>query len=212
MRRILGPTAAVGGAAAAVILMAGPALAAPSVTITPASGLTNGQQVTVKVTGYPANMSGLFVVECNGKAAADPGTAHCDTTNLGTMTTDASGSGSTTFKVKTGTIGDGTCAAGSTDCVIAVAPAAGGTAANTAGGAIAFAAASTGGGTTTGGSTTGGSTTGGSTTAGGSTGAVSGGTTTTTGKPFGLEMGLGAALVLAGLGAGGFALRRRVNA
>lgn len=213
MRRILGSTAAVGGAVAAVLLTAGPALAAPAVTVTPSTGLTDGQQVTVKVTGYPANMSGLFVVECNPTAATNPGTAHCDTTNLGTMTTDASGAGSTTFKVKIGTIGDGTCAAGSTNCLIAVAPAAGGNTTNTSGSPISFAAASTGG-STTGGSTTGGSTTGGTTTGGSTTsgGTVAGGTSTSTGKPFSLELGLGAALIAAGLGAGGFALRRRVNA
>jgi len=210
MRRILGSTAAVGGAIAALMFTAGPALAAPGVTVSPPSGLSNGSTVSVSATGFPASSS-FFVVECNSKAATDPGTVHCDLGNVVPLTTDSSGAGKATFTVKTGAIGDGTCAAGG-QCLIAVGPASGSNTTNTGGAPISFAAASTGG-STTGGSTTGGTTTGG-TTAGGTTsgGTVAGGTSTSTGKPFGLELGLGAALIAAGLGAGGFALRRRVNA
>jgi len=203
MRRILGPMAAVGGAAAAVILMAGPALAAPSATVSPNTGLKNGDKVTVSVKGYPASQSGLLIVECNPTALKSPGAAHCDITNLGSMTIDASGNGTATFTVKTGTIGDGACNPGDT-CAIAVSNASGDPTL-TAGAPITFAGAPT---APSAAPTTG--TSGGSTTTGGST--VTGGTSTSTGKPFGLEMGLGAALVLAGLGAGGYALRRRVSA
>lgn len=211
MRRILGPTAAVGGALAAVLLSAGPALAAPAVTVSPSSGLSNGSTVHVKFTGFKAGDT-VAVVECS-PLAATKGSAACDTGSVKIVTADANGAGETDYTVKTGQIGtlaDSKCPPATDSCVITAALLSDN---NTNGFApITFATATTGG-STTGGSTTGGATTGGSTTGGSTTGgAVAGGTSTDTGKPFGLELGLGAALVAAGLGAGGFALRRRVHA
>ncbi len=189
MRRFFVPTSLAAGFAAATIAFAGPALAATSVSVSPSTGLSSGDSVTVTYSGFPANAS-LFVLECNPKAAADPGSAHCDLTGATPTTADASGAGTAKFTVKTGTIGDGTC---TTDCLVAVSDAAG---TNAGAGQITFGSAS--------GGTTSGST--------GSTGAVSGGTTTSTGKPFGLELGLGALLLALGAGFGITTLRRRVSA
>lgn len=195
MRRFLVPSAIAGGVIAASIAFAGPALAAPTVTVSPSSGLANGASVNVTFSGFPANAS-LFILECNATAATSPGATHCDLGTAKPVTANASGAGSGTFTVKTGTVGDGTCPPASGDCLVAVSDATG---ANAGGAPIKFASS----GSTSG--STGGSTSG---STGGSTGAVSGGTTTSTGKPFTLELGLGALLLAAGLAFGVRSLRR----
>ena len=101
--------------AAVFAIVAAPtaAFAAASVTVTPASGVTDGQSVTVSGTGFKANAS-LVIVECSAPASQ----AACDTTNLGSATANAAGTFSATFKVKSGTIGNGSC---TTTCYIAAA-------------------------------------------------------------------------------------------
>ena len=100
---------------AAFALMALPtaAFAAPAITVAPASGVTDGQEVTITGTGYPASTA-LVVVECS--APADQ--AACDTANIGSATSDASGAVTAKFKVKSGAIGNGSCAS---TCYLAVA-------------------------------------------------------------------------------------------
>src|SRR5947208_16875548 len=95
-------------AAAFVLMAASPASAAtPTVTASPATGLVNGQVVTLTGSGYEAN-HGIFILECVSGAGASA----CDVNHLKTVTTDATGAFSVTFPVATGVIGNGTCNAG----------------------------------------------------------------------------------------------------
>jgi hypothetical protein len=66
-----------------------PAATAQTVTVTPATGLTTGQTVTVTATGFSPNES-LAVTECADKGTAT-GPGDCDLTNLQTVTSDANG-------------------------------------------------------------------------------------------------------------------------
>ncbi|TAM93253.1 MAG: hypothetical protein EPN43_01010 [Jatrophihabitans sp.] len=90
-----GAVAAVG---AAVLAFASPAAAAPSLTVTPSTGLTNGQSVTVTLSGFPANAGGINIVQC---LASGTGAADCDVNDaqLG-KTADASGSLTVTMPVR----------------------------------------------------------------------------------------------------------------
>ena len=120
-------------ATALVLAMPSAASAAtPSIAVSPATGLTSGQKVTVTGSNFPAGL-GLFILQCSGV----PSATSCDTTKLVTATTTAAGTFSATYTVLTGAVGSGTCKAGGT-CYIAA-----GDAAQTAGGSqkIVFAAA-----------------------------------------------------------------------
>lgn len=91
----------------------------PTITITPSSGLTNGQVVTVTGTGFTPNAS-VAAVECNGSALTAAG---CNTTAPNILSVDASGDFSdTNFAVATGTVGNGTCGTSATDatCLISI--------------------------------------------------------------------------------------------
>jgi hypothetical protein len=114
--------------------------AGPTVSVSPSTGLKNGQSVTVTGSGFTAGDS-LFAVECLASAT---GQAGCDIGSATAITANADGTlPSTTFTVATGTIGTGTCGTSSsnlTACVINVATTAG-TDAGT--GAITFAAPTT---------------------------------------------------------------------
>lgn len=102
---------------ALVAVMSSPASAAPAPTASasPSTGLKSGQTVTLSGSNWPANLTGLFVVEC----ANGSGSGACDLTHLGTATTNGSGALSGTFTVRTGTIGSGHCNAGDT-CLLGV--------------------------------------------------------------------------------------------
>ena len=100
-------------AAFALVALPTVAFAAPSITISPSSGVTDGQELTITGTGFPANTS-LVVVECSKPADQSA----CDTANIGSATSDASGAVTATFKAKSGTIGSGSC---DSTCYIAVA-------------------------------------------------------------------------------------------
>lgn len=99
--------AAIAAAAAALTLvLAMPASAAtdPSVTVSPSSGLSNGQTVTVTGSGYAANAS-VNLVEC---AANAQGASGCDIASFKPVTADSSGGFTESFKVAS--------SFGSTDC------------------------------------------------------------------------------------------------
>jgi hypothetical protein len=86
----------------------------PTLTVQPSTGLTNGQ--TVKVTGsaFAANKTSSTddsLVQCSSLSATG-----CKKTSDVPFTTDGNGFFHATFVVHTGTIGDGTCAAGSSSC------------------------------------------------------------------------------------------------
>ncbi len=72
------------------------------VTLTPASGLTEGQIVQVAAKGFKPNAKGLLVLECVDKP--DSGVGDC---NFGHPAADADGSGnvSTAFTVTKGPVG-----------------------------------------------------------------------------------------------------------
>src|SRR4051794_28632527 len=103
------------GAAATFVLASGIAWAAPSATGTPSAGLKDGSKVAISGTGFGSGTT-VYIVECS--SVTDPN--GCDTKNLGSATSDASGNISATFTVHTGAVGNGTCAAGSSSCSIAM--------------------------------------------------------------------------------------------
>jgi hypothetical protein len=110
----------VGAVAIGTMALAAPAMAAgPAASVTPHTGLVNGQKVTVKFSGYPANTS-VIVLQCQKaiKTASDA-TNYCNLKNIKQVKT-TTGTGSTPFNVTTGAIGKlGKCVSKST-CVIAV--------------------------------------------------------------------------------------------
>jgi Neocarzinostatin family len=128
----------VGGVAAlslAVVMAAGvPAGASGvSVKVSPAKGLKNGKVVTVSGTGLPVATLGkknsFFIDECNDAVTGQLSVAdepHCDVSVAKALTVSKKGAFKTSFKVATGTVGDGSCGvAGHLTCVIGVGDAGG---------------------------------------------------------------------------------------
>jgi hypothetical protein len=99
-------------AATAPISFAAPTV--PTITVTPHTGLTNGQSVAVTAADFPASTS-YTVIQCSGGAPAD-----CDVADMQSGTTGADGSLSASLTLRTGTVGSGTCATPSTNCFVAV--------------------------------------------------------------------------------------------
>ena len=92
--------------------------AVPTITVTPSSGLTNGQEISITGSGFSANESSLVAVECNGSALTEAG---CNVSAPAPLTVSATGTiAATNFYVATGTIGNGTCGTSTTDatCII----------------------------------------------------------------------------------------------
>jgi hypothetical protein len=106
-RQALASTAVLAVAALGALLgFAGPASAAgPSITVSPSSGLTNGQNVTVKGSGFTAKYPNMVVVEC---AATATGANGCDTNDVKFTKADANGAFTVTLTVRS--------KFGSTDC------------------------------------------------------------------------------------------------
>jgi len=111
--RFIGMTglAAVLSAAAFLIPFGGSAVAAPSVTLSPATPgpYTNGQTVTVSGTGFPtrtADPTGLSIIECmdaGGSSAnlpTDDTTCDASTVNPLPVLTDSSGKFSTSYTIQ----------------------------------------------------------------------------------------------------------------
>jgi hypothetical protein len=71
-----------------------PASAAPSITVTPSTGLVEGQQVTVALSGFGAGESLLF-----GACPTGGGLLSCDESSAVNVTVDASGRASVPFTV-----------------------------------------------------------------------------------------------------------------
>ncbi len=93
----------------------------PGVSVTPSTGLTNGQSVTITGSNFTAGDS-VYAVECLLTATTEAG---CDTSTATPITVSSTGTlPSTTFKVATGAIGNGTCGTTVTNyasCIIEVA-------------------------------------------------------------------------------------------
>jgi hypothetical protein len=128
----------VGGVAAlslaVVVAAAAPAGASGvSVKVSPAKGLSNGKVVTVSGTGLPVTTNGkknsFFLTECNAAVTGQLSLAdepHCDVSLAKALKVSKKGAFKTTFKVATGTVGDGSCGvAGHLTCVIGVGDTAG---------------------------------------------------------------------------------------
>jgi hypothetical protein len=93
--------------------------AGPAITVTPNTGLTAGQSVSIVGSGYTPGLT-LFAVECLATATSITG---CDTATATPVTESSTGTFTQAFTVVTGTVGSGTCGTMSTDltCIIEVA-------------------------------------------------------------------------------------------
>jgi hypothetical protein len=130
--------AAVVCAIASSILLAGPAAAGTSsslsVKVSPDRGLVNGQVVTVSGRGLAHSSGGSgvtwFVTECTAavheRVNPSVDTPHCDVADARGIKVGHDGSFSTKFRVRAGIVGDGYCGtSGHTSCVIGVSTAKG---------------------------------------------------------------------------------------
>ena len=121
MKRFVSSIAAValllGGVALGGVATAA-AAAAPTITITPNTGLINGQKVVITGSGFTPGAS-LAAVECIITATNTTG---CSISSPVLITINADGTlPSTNFYVQTGTIGNGTCGTSSADAMCAIA-------------------------------------------------------------------------------------------
>ncbi len=83
-------------------------------SLMPSKGLTNGQTVTVRWTGYlPGNV--VNIVECSGATETD-----CDFATGRILVPDSDGSGSTTLRVVEGQVGARVCGTASAPCAVYV--------------------------------------------------------------------------------------------
>jgi neocarzinostatin family protein len=103
---------------------ASPTTTAPShqsVTITPASGLHDGQVVHVVARGFTAGASGIGVVECGVSPTSKTGQDDCNIGGIKLATVDGSGTVTADFPVSVGPFGSNAvvCSAHQ-PCVISV--------------------------------------------------------------------------------------------
>lgn len=105
-RRLIAVAAAVSAVALGSLGLAGPAAAAgASITVSPSSGLKDGQSVTVNGSGFTANYANMVVVEC---AASATGANGCDTNDVKFTKADANGAFTVSLTIRS--------KFGSTDC------------------------------------------------------------------------------------------------
>jgi hypothetical protein len=97
----------------------------PGVSLTPSTGLSNSQSVTIAGSGFTAG-DNVFAIECLATATSEAG---CDTSTATPMTVSELGTlPATYFKVVAGKVGTGSCgttAANYADCIVEVANASG---------------------------------------------------------------------------------------
>lgn len=88
----------------------------PAVYVSKATGLVNGELITVSGAGYLPNKT-LYMTECS---AINEGTAGCDLGTIQSATTDANGAWTIPdVPVETGAVGDHSCNPGSTCYIVA---------------------------------------------------------------------------------------------
>ncbi|HEU5034257.1 MAG TPA: neocarzinostatin apoprotein domain-containing protein [Mycobacteriales bacterium] len=112
------------GTAAAVGAMLTPAQAAGTpafgtMSVAPSTGLHEGDTVSVTGAGFPAGKT-VYVVECSALTLDGSG-CNQDTTHVSVGVADATGAVTAlqpSFHVFTGTVGTGTCTAGSSNCYL----------------------------------------------------------------------------------------------
>src|SRR3954469_1394269 len=78
--------------------------AEPALTITPAKGLTNGQEVQIKGTGFTPNAS-LGITQC-ADLGDKTGAGDCDLGAIKAVTADADGNVSATYAANAGPFGE----------------------------------------------------------------------------------------------------------
>jgi hypothetical protein len=90
-------------------------------TVTPTTGLTDGQEVTVTVSKFKAGLT-LGLNECAQKGDGEVGAADCALDHLATLKVGADGTGTGTTKVYASNIGGNKhdCAEPTTRCFISV--------------------------------------------------------------------------------------------
>ena len=86
-------------------------------TVTPNTGLNDGQAVTVRWTGYTPGKV-VNILECSQVDIATASSAGCSFAHAAILHPDPTGSGSVVLHVGTGTIGNGTCDEGHSCYVI----------------------------------------------------------------------------------------------
>jgi hypothetical protein len=87
-------------------------------SVTPDTGLHNGQAVTVRWSGYSAGKV-VNILECSHVEIASASSAGCSFAHAAILTPDPTGSGSVVIHIGTGTIGNGVCdAAHSCDVIV----------------------------------------------------------------------------------------------
>ncbi len=87
--------------------------------VTPAKGLTNGQEVTVTWSGYTPGKA-VSILQCHGGNRDLSNPAACDYAHAKLLQPNPTGEGSVTMNVVTGTVGDGVCDATHPGCFIIV--------------------------------------------------------------------------------------------
>lgn len=106
-----------GGVALYGVTMAS-AVAAPSITVTPSTGLTNGQQVMVAGQNYSPGDT-IYIIEC----LANPTTSNdCNIATYATVVVANDGTfPATAFNVSTGIVSTGSCGTSTSDATCAIA-------------------------------------------------------------------------------------------
>lgn len=88
-------------------------------TVTPHAGLSDGQTVTVRWSGYTAGKV-VNVLECSHVDFSTASSAGCDLADAKILQPDPAGHGSLAMRVVRGAVGDGTCDAAHPGCRIVV--------------------------------------------------------------------------------------------
>ncbi len=126
---VLGLLAVATGTGAAMCGATAAGAASVAIKVTPATGLVNGQTVTLSGRGLARSYRGTaqtwFATECTrsvqGRMNPSTDTPHCDITNARAIRVGRNGTFTARFRVVTGIIGDGYCGtAGHLSCVIGI--------------------------------------------------------------------------------------------
>jgi hypothetical protein len=83
-------------------------------TVTPSTNLSNGQTITIHWSGYLPGKT-VNIVECSSASAAS-----CDISGGRILTSDPTGTGTTTLSIVEGRVGTGNCDAAHSGCQVAV--------------------------------------------------------------------------------------------
>ena len=105
------------GSVVTVPTTAPPRLSAHHATATPTTGLTNGESVAVRWSGFTPGKA-VNIVECSEPNTLDA--SKCDLKTASLLQPDPTGSGSGSIGIVVGAIGTGTCDAAHSGCIVVV--------------------------------------------------------------------------------------------